>query len=137
MKQIIYQHSIFMILLISGCDNATKTVQHTPQEQAELQKYINRVKADLVYVKGGTFWMGDFCKKMRNGGPYCSPEKDTRPLHEVELTGYSISKFKVTHEDYRFYLKIAGLPEQHFKKKSYDDVFFEMTHFKNSPAIVT
>ncbi|MBE4855522.1 SUMF1/EgtB/PvdO family nonheme iron enzyme [Enterobacter cloacae complex sp. P40RS] len=137
MKQIIYLYSIFLILLISGCDNATKTVQHTPQEQAELQKYINRVKADLVYVKGGTFWMGDFCKKMRNGGPYCSPEKDTRPLHEVELTGFSISKFKVTHEDYRFYLKIAGLPEQHFKKKSYDDVFFEMTHFKNSPAIVT
>ena len=137
MKQIIYQHSIFMILLISGCDNATKTVQHTPQEQAELQKYINRVKADLVYVKGGTFWMGDFCKKMRNGGPYCSPEKDTRPLHEVELTGYSISKFKVTHEDYRFYLKIAGLPEQNFKEKYENEMLAEMTHLKNSPAIVT
>ncbi|MBD8459805.1 hypothetical protein [Enterobacter cloacae] len=63
-KRALYLCSVTLFLLISGCDNATKTVQHTPQEQAELQKYINRVKADLVYVKGGTFWMGDFCKKM-------------------------------------------------------------------------
>lgn len=132
-----YKYGVTLLLLISGCDNATNPVKHTPQEQAELQQYIKRVKTDLVYVKGGTFWMGDFCKKMRNGGPYCSPEKDTRPLHEVELTGYSISKFKVTHEDYRFYLKMVGLPEQHFKEKYEDEMLAEMTHFKNSPAIVT
>ncbi|MDK1234757.1 formylglycine-generating enzyme family protein [Cronobacter turicensis] len=95
------------------------------------------MKADLVYVKGGTFWMGDFCKKMRDGGPYCSSEKDTRPLHEVELSSYSIGKFKVTHEDYSFYLKMAGLPAQHFEKEWRNEILAEMTHFKNSPAIVT
>ena len=136
-KRALYLCSVTLFLLISGCDNGTKPVKHTLQEQTDLQQHINHVKADLVYVKGGAFWMGDFCKKMRNGGPYCSPEKDTRPLHEVELTGYSISKFKVTHEDYRFYLKIAGLPEQHFDKKWRNDALAEMTHFKNSPAIVT
>lgn len=132
-----YKYGVTLLLLISGCDNATNPVKHTPQEQAELQQYIKRVKTDLIYVKGGTFWMGDFCKKMRSGGPYCSPEKDTRPLHEVELTGYSISKFKVTHEDYRFYLKMVDLPDQHFKEKYEDEMLAEMTHFKNSPAIVT
>ncbi|MFH7826716.1 formylglycine-generating enzyme family protein [Kluyvera chengduensis] len=136
-KYSFYKYGVPLLLLLGGCDNATKPVKHTPQEQAELQQYIKRVKSDMVYVKGGMFWMGDFCKKMRDGGPYCSPEKDTKPVHEVELSSFSIGKFKVTHEDYRFYLEMAGLPEQHFEKKSYDDVFLEVTHFKNSPAIVT
>ncbi|MDK1234758.1 formylglycine-generating enzyme family protein [Cronobacter turicensis] len=90
-----------------------------------------------MYVKGGTFEMGDFCKKTRNGGPYCSPEKDTKPLHEVELSSYSIGKFKVTHEDYDFYLKMAGLPKQYFEEKFEDEMLAAMTYFKNSPAVVT
>ncbi|HGF1018060.1 SUMF1/EgtB/PvdO family nonheme iron enzyme [Enterobacter cloacae] len=137
MKEIIYQCSIFVILLISGCDNITKPAQHTPHEKAVLQKYINRVKADLVYVKGGSFWMGDFCKKMRNGGPYCSSAKDTKPAHEVELSSFSIGKFKVTHEDYNFYLKTAGLPKKYFKEKSYDEILSITNYFKKSPAVVT
>lgn len=137
MKRIIYHFSIAMALLIGGCDNTTSVVNHTAQEQAEIQKYINKVKIDVVYVKGGTFWMGDFCKKMREGGPYCSPEKDTKPLHEVELSSYSIGKFKVTHEDYNFYLKMVGLPAQHFKETFENEMLATMTHFKNSPAVVT
>jgi formylglycine-generating enzyme required for sulfatase activity len=129
--------SLFLFLLIGGCDNASQVVNRTPQEQEELQKYLTRIKKDLVYVKGGRFWMGDFCKKMRNGGPYCSSEKDTKPLHEVELTSYSISKFKVTHEDYKFYLKIAGLSEQIFAHKFENEMLSDMTYFKRSPAIVT
>ncbi len=132
-----YGYSVFLLLIISGCDNAEQSIKHSPQEQAEIQQYIKKVKADLVYVKGGSFWMGDFCKKNRDGGSYCSPEKDTKPLHEVELSSYSISKFKTTHEDYNFYLKIAGLPKQRFDKNWRNDMLAEMTYFKNSPAIIT
>ncbi|MBE4915436.1 SUMF1/EgtB/PvdO family nonheme iron enzyme [Enterobacter cloacae complex sp. P6RS] len=131
------QWSVLLILFIFGCDDSANSIKHSPQEQAEIQRYLSRVKADLVYVHGGTFWMGDFCKKMRDGGPYCSPEKDTKPLHEVELSSYSIGKFKITHEDYNFYLKMAGLPEKRFEKKWRNDILAEMTHFNNSPAIVT
>ncbi len=137
MKRIIYRSSIVIILLISGCDRSDPEVKHTPQEKVQIQNYLNRVKTDLVYIKGGTFWMGDFCKKMREGGPYCSPEKDTKPLHEVELSSYSIGKFKVTHEDYDSYLKMAGLPKQHFEEKFQEDMLDTMTYFKNSPAVVT
>ncbi len=137
MKQLMYLYCISMILFISDCDRATQDAQYTPQEKAELQNYLNRVKTDLVYIKGGTFWMGDFCKKMREGGPYCSPEKDTKPLHEVELSSYSIGKFKVTHEDYEFYLKMAGLPRQYSGDKSMNEMLLNMTYFKNSPAVVT
>ncbi|WP_227413042.1 MULTISPECIES: SUMF1/EgtB/PvdO family nonheme iron enzyme [unclassified Enterobacter cloacae complex] len=137
MKKITKQWSVLLILFIFGCDDSANSIKHSPQEQAEIQRYLSRVKADLVYVHGGTFWMGDFCKKMRDGGPYCSPEKDTKPLHEVELSSYSIGKFKITHEDYNFYLKMAGLPEKRFEKKWRNDILAEMTHFNNSPAIVT
>lgn len=81
--------------------------------------------------------MGDFCKKMRDGGPYCSPEKDTKPLHEVELSSYSIGKFKTTHEDYNFYLKMAGLPRQYSSDKLMNEMLLDVTHFKNTPAVVT
>ncbi len=128
---------IVLFLFISGCDNATETKKLTADEQAELKQFINKIKSELVYVKGGTFWMGDFCKKMRNGGPYCSLEKDTKPLHEVELTSYSISKFKVTHEDYNFYLKMAGLPDKAYEKEYINKILIDMTYFKNSPAMMT
>lgn len=136
-KTSFYIYGIFFSLIISGCDRADQSIKHSPQEQAEIQRYKKKVKADLVYVKGGTFWMGDFCKQMREGGAFCSPEKDTRPLHEVQLDSYSISKFKLTHENYSIYLKMAGLPTQSFKKKSYNDVLTEMIAIKKSPAIVT
>ncbi len=58
---------IFLIATISfliiGCDDTVKPLHHSQQEKAELQKYIQRIKSDLIFVQGGTFWMGDFCKK--------------------------------------------------------------------------
>jgi formylglycine-generating enzyme required for sulfatase activity len=137
MNQAMKQYCISAIFLISGCDNVSQEVTHIPQEQAEVQKYLISIKANLVYVKGGTFWMGDFCKKIREGGPYCSPEKDTKPLHEVELSSYSIGKFKVTHEDYEFYLKMAGLSRQYSSDNSMNEMLLKMTYFKKSPAVVT
>ncbi|MBJ9294367.1 SUMF1/EgtB/PvdO family nonheme iron enzyme [Citrobacter werkmanii] len=128
---------IVLFLFIGGCDNAAKLKTHTPQEQAQIQKYISRIKSNYIFVKGGSFWMGDFCKKMRNDGPYCSPERDTKPLHEVELSSFSIAAYKVTHEDYDFYLKMSGLPPQRFEKEYANEMLAAMTYFKKSPAMVT
>ena len=137
MNQKSINYNLFLFLLIGGCDNASQVVNRTPQEQEELQQYLTRIKKDLVYVKGGRFWMGDFCKKMRNGGPYCSSEKDTKPLHEVELSSYSISKYKVTHEDYEFYLRMARLPKQKFKEDYENEFLSDITFLANSPAMIT
>ena len=128
---------IVLLLFVSGCDNATETKKLTADEQTELKHFINKKKSELVYVKGGPFWMGDFCKKMRNDGPYCSSEKDNKPLHEVELSSYHISKFKVTHEDYGFYLKAMGLPDQYVNENYQKEMLATMTYFDNSPAVVT
>ena len=55
----------------------------------------------------------------------------------MTLSSYSIGRFKVTHEDYAFYLKMAGLPAQQFDKEWRNKTLADMTHFKNSPAVVS
>ncbi|MCX2942101.1 SUMF1/EgtB/PvdO family nonheme iron enzyme [Rahnella perminowiae] len=127
------------LFLVNSCDNVKSAPQgaRTPQEKVEIQNFITKVKSEMIFVHGGKFWMGDFCSKSRNTTADCTSDEDNKPLHEVELASYSISKFKFTHEYYDFYLKIKNLPEQKFKSKSIDDIFVQMIHFKNSPAIVT
>ncbi len=127
------------LFLVNSCDNVKSAPQgaRIPQEKEEIQNFISRAKSEVVFVSGGKFWMGDFCSKINNGGPDCSSDDRSKPLHEVELTSFSIYKFKLTHEDYDFYLKINKLPKQKFKSKSIDNIFAQMTHFKNSPAILT
>ena len=81
--------------------------------------------------------MGDFCSKMRNGGAFCTSDKNNKPVHEVDLSSYSISKFKITHENYAFYLEMTGQPKQHFDKEWRNKTLSDMTFLKNSPAIIT
>ncbi|MGE6430027.1 formylglycine-generating enzyme family protein, partial [Serratia sp. NPDC078593] len=89
-------------LLLVGCDNPpqeTAVMQPLPQDNAELQSLIRQVKSNLVFVQGGDFLMGDF------GGEYGSEriqldtEKDSKPLHNVTLSSYSIGKFKTTNQE--------------------------------------
>ncbi|WMY76050.1 SUMF1/EgtB/PvdO family nonheme iron enzyme [Buttiauxella selenatireducens] len=126
------------VLILSGCDNTSAdTVNLTPQKKKELQLFIQKAKSEQIFVQGGTFWMGDFCSKMNNGGPFCTSDKDNKPAHEVELSNYSISKFKITHENYGFYLDITGQPKQHFDKEWRNKTLADMTFLKNSPAIIS
>lgn len=76
-------------------------------EQGTLEERIARLKqkvvADLIFVEGGTYMMGDF-------GPLASPEKlpysddaTSRPVHEVTLSNFSISKYKTTYAEFDVY----------------------------------
>ena len=129
---------IGIILALNGCDNTNvETLNMTPQQNEELQAFIQKVKKEQIYVQGGTFWMGDFCAKMRGGGPFCTSEKNNKPVHEIELNSFSISKFKITNEDFKTYLALNMLPEQNFNNKHLKKLLSDMTFLKNSPAIVS
>lgn len=72
------------------------------------QALIQKTKSNLVFVKGGTFKMGDF-------GPITTPDKlpytsqdESKPLHDVELDSFSIGKYKVTYEDFDVYTAATG-----------------------------
>ncbi|MNE30389.1 Serine/threonine-protein kinase pkn1 [compost metagenome] len=63
----------------------------------------------MVFVEGGEFLMGDY--GVQHGPerlPYDS-DKDSKPLHKVELSNFSIDRFKITNKDFQFYLSYNGL----------------------------
>lgn len=92
-----------------------KALKQPPALAAELQalgegaieeriaRLKKKVVTDLIFVKGGTFKMGDF-------GPLWSPEKlpysdqlASRPAHEVSLSSFSIAKYKTTYAEFDVY----------------------------------
>lgn len=78
--------------------------------EQRLQALKEKVVQDLVFVKGGTFWMGDF-------GPWHGPEilpytpdPDNGPF-QAELDSYSISRYKVTRVEFNLFAEVTGQPK--------------------------
>ena len=103
--------AVFVLVFISGCEQTANQDSHAPAEVSadELLRFISQVKGNLVFVEGGDFLMGDYGVQH---GPERLPydaDKDSKPLHRVELSSYSIDRFKITNHAYQFYLKSNGL----------------------------
>jgi formylglycine-generating enzyme len=76
------------------------------------QALIARSKADMVFVLGGTFQMGDFGRvHSADKMPYSGPYSFSFPMHEVELDSFSISKYKVTFDDFDIFTQATGKPK--------------------------
>ncbi|MGL4604591.1 MAG: formylglycine-generating enzyme family protein [Iodobacter sp.] len=88
-------------------------LQQSPQLQQELTSLqtgtpaerIERLKrkslADQVWFSGGTFIMGDWAKWV---GKF-----DSRPAHEVTLTGFSMGRYKVTQAEFEVFKQSKGM----------------------------
>lgn len=86
--------------------SATVAPDIAERTQALLRKSIG----DLVFVRGGAFKMGDFGQvHSADRLPYTG-QPEALPLHEVELDGFSIGRYKVTYEDFDVYSDAKGLP---------------------------
>jgi formylglycine-generating enzyme required for sulfatase activity len=101
---------LFALLLV-GCEQTEKPVELPKREglAQDLEQFIHDLKNNLIYVEGGDFMMGDYGSEF---GPEKLPydaDKDSKPLHQVQLTGYSIERFKVTNHSFQFYLKYNGM----------------------------
>jgi sulfatase modifying factor 1 len=77
-------------------------------QSPEVTALVKKSLADMIFVKGGTFTMGDF-------GPQVTPEKlpftsqqENKPAHSVTLDSFSISKYKVTYADLDIYTAATG-----------------------------
>jgi formylglycine-generating enzyme required for sulfatase activity len=57
--------------------------------------------------------MGDFGEQQF--GMPIDPNPDSKPLHKVRLTSYSISKSKITNERHHLYLKSNNIQERKVK----------------------
>ncbi|WP_245248545.1 hypothetical protein [Yokenella regensburgei] len=77
------------LIVLSGCDNPSEPKVENKVSASELNAFIQQVKKNLVFVEGGEFEMGDFGEKVY--GAQIDPYPDSKPLHKVELSSYSIS----------------------------------------------
>ncbi|EMA2555934.1 TPA: SUMF1/EgtB/PvdO family nonheme iron enzyme [Klebsiella pneumoniae] len=89
--------------LLTGCDQKSTGKRETLSEALVAKSLSN-----MVPVKGGEFLMGDFGPLVGQKLPF-SINQDDKVLHKVVLSDFSISKFKVTNDDYNQYLQITGI----------------------------
>ena len=89
--------------LLTGCDQKSTGKRETLSEALVAKSLSN-----MVPVQGGEFLMGDFGPLVGQKLPF-SINQDDKVLHKVVLSDFSISKFKVTNDDYNKYLQITGI----------------------------
>ena len=92
---------------LQACDSESPAENRTAVQEGgrELQHFIQSIRTNLVFVQGGEFLMGDYGAKYGPEKLRYDSDNDSKPLHKVELTSYSIGKFKVTNSEYQFYLR--------------------------------
>ncbi|MFG0637993.1 SUMF1/EgtB/PvdO family nonheme iron enzyme [uncultured Acinetobacter sp.] len=78
------------------------------EQKKQLQQLLEKTKKNLIFVKGGSFKMGDF-------GPEHSIDKlpydsngDSKPLHKVTLDDFYLSATKATYADFDVYTDVTG-----------------------------
>ena len=89
------------------------------QDEEALTAFIERAKAQMVFVEGGTFLMGD---QPSERGLYHTLEQDNKPAVEVTLDSFSIGAFEISYEEVDFYTEYHGLPkfiDQHYYRDQY------------------
>ncbi|WP_262347941.1 formylglycine-generating enzyme family protein [Raoultella terrigena] len=122
---------IMSLLLLTGCDKPESPNNDKKVSQAELNDFIKNIKANLVYVEGGDFEMGDFGEKLY--GAQIDPYPDSKPLHLVELTSYSMSKFKISNNDIHFYILYNKLTKR-IVYKAYEKMWSDFNSTPQTPA---
>ena len=102
MRKLIVVATVAASLLL-GCDQKSTGKRETLSEALVAKSLSN-----MVPVKGGEFLMGDFGPLVGEKLPF-SINQDDKVLHKVVLSDFSISKYKVTNDDYNKYLQITGV----------------------------
>lgn len=104
---------VFFAML--GCDSSPDetSVSHFLPGKADagaVLELVAQLKRELVWVEGGVFIMGDYGKDYGTKAGYIDIQQSSKPAHEVELSSYSMSKFKITNRAYQIYLAANDLP---------------------------
>ncbi|MEY8711972.1 SUMF1/EgtB/PvdO family nonheme iron enzyme [Mangrovibacter phragmitis] len=136
-----YTIGLLAPLFLSACDNhpattSAATAAQNQQSSPELQNMLHQVKQNLVFVEGGDFLMGDFGREYGPEKLRYDANKDSKPLHKVTLSSYSISQFKTTNQEYQFYLNIKKLHLKKSKNFLTQEIWDSLNKLPNTPAHV-
>lgn len=123
---------------MAGCDQNPASVppRHSAEDQARLQEFVAQIKSEQVFVEGGEYLMGDFGEEYGVERLQYDGRKDSKPLHRVELSSYSLSKFKASNQQYQFYLAWNGLKGREVKGRISRQKWNEMGRIPDAPAHV-
>ncbi len=75
-----------------------------------MNEFLAKTQRNLVFLKGGTFEMGDWGSEVNKGGLPFDGSLDSKPLHKVTLDSFSISKSPVTYEEFDIFTAALRLP---------------------------
>ena len=106
--------SLTILLMMTACNAQNKPTQ------SQIDDLIARTKANLVFIEGGTFNMGDFGPITREDELPLTGWKDNKHLHDVTLDSFSMMALRATYTDYDLYTASKGLPrvEETYKESS-------------------
>lgn len=103
-------------VLLTGCGGLLGGTS----ESEDAQQAIERALQNQVFLKGGTFMLGDVGRA--NGAPYVTLTNFSRPAVEVSIDSYSISRYETTWGEMKTYyeaLDRARLYTDDFTLKEY------------------
>jgi formylglycine-generating enzyme len=93
----------------ASTDTTTTAANSNTDAAARL---VKKSKDNMVFVQGGVFQMGDFGRKHGPDKlPHNPPYAFSEPMHEVELDSFSMSKYKVTYDEFDVYTAAVGRPK--------------------------
>lgn len=82
-----------------------------PVPSPELMKeFLAKTQENLVFLKGGTFEMGDWGAEVNKGGLPFDGSPDSKPLHKVTLDSFSMGKYPVTYAEFDIFTAALRLP---------------------------
>ncbi|MCX9158619.1 formylglycine-generating enzyme family protein [Niveibacterium sp. 24ML] len=84
-------------------------------EHGSIEERVARLKAkaikDLIFVKGGTFTMGDFTPLMKIPDvTRMTYNEDDKHLHDVTLSDFYLSRYKATYAELNVFADATGRP---------------------------
>ncbi|WP_284968961.1 formylglycine-generating enzyme family protein [Citrobacter portucalensis] len=126
------------VSVMAGCDQNPTSVppRHSAEDQARLQEFVAQIKSEQVFVEGGEYLMGDFGEEYGVERLQYDGRKDSKPLHRVELSSYSLSKFKASNQQYQFYLAWNGLKGREVKGRLNGRDWNDRKRIPDTPARV-
>lgn len=124
--------AILLTAALSSCsaEAERQALAAQPETQARVQALIDKTLKQLVPIKGGSFWLGDYGQLMASEGegkveefPHPGPDlrpedehlpltyhTDNKPPRWVTLDSFQMQAYKVTYDDFDVYVAANALP---------------------------
>jgi formylglycine-generating enzyme required for sulfatase activity len=100
---------LFAIMPLTGCNSSSSANNTNSPENPALEALKYATVENLVFVKGGSFMMGDVGYTDEKGQfRNFTNDANVFPVHQVTLSNYSIQANEVTFNDYDLYTNETG-----------------------------